>query len=123
MKEYQLGAVESRFADLIWAGAPITTGELVRQAEQALGWKRTTTYTVLKRLCERGLFQTRDSVVTALISREEFYAMKSCRFVEESFDGSLPAFLAAFTARKKLSPQEIDQIRRMIDACGEEENS
>ena len=123
MSDWKLGAVESRFADLIWAGAPITTGELVRQAEQALGWKRTTTYTVLKRLCERGLFQTRDSVVTALISREEFYAMKSRRFVEESFDGSLPAFLAAFTARKKLSPQEIDQIRRMIDACGEEENS
>ena len=120
MKEYQLGAVESRFADLIWAGAPIATGELVRQAEQALGWKRTTTYTVLKRLCERGLFQTQDSVVTDLISREEFYAMKSCRFVEESFDGSLPAFLAAFTARKKLSPQEIEQIHRMIDACGEE---
>lgn len=123
MKEYQLGAVESRFADLIWAGEPITTGELVRQAEQALSWKRTTTYTVLKRLCERGLFQTQDSVVTSRISREEFYAMKSRRFVEESFDGSLPAFLAAFTARKKLSPQEIDQIRRMIDACGEEEGS
>ena len=123
MKEYQLGAVESRFADLIWAGAPIATGELVRQAEQALGWKRTTTYTVLKRLCERGLFQTQDSVVTALISREEFYAMKSCRFVEESFVGSLPAFLAAFTARKKLSSQEIEQIRRMIDTCGEEEDT
>ena len=123
MKEYQLGAVESRFADLIWAGAPIATGELVRQAEQALGWKRTTTYTVLKRLCERGLFQTQDSVVTALISREEFYAMKSCRFVEESFDGSLPAFLAAFTARKKLSSQESEQIRRMIDTCGEEEDT
>lgn len=120
MKDYQLGAVESRFADLIWAGAPIATGELVRQADQTLGWKRTTTYTVLKRLCERGLFQTRDSVVTTLISREEFYAMKSRRFVEESFDGSLPAFLAAFTARKRLSPQEIEQIRRMIDACGEE---
>ena len=123
MKEYQLGAVESRFADLIWAGAPIATGELVRQAEQALGWKRTTTYTVLKRLCERGLFQTQDSVVTALISREEFYAMKSCRFVEESFDSSLPAFLAAFTARKKLSSQEIERIRRMIDTCGEEEDT
>ena len=123
MKEYQLGAVESRFADLIWAGAPIATGELVRQAEQALGWKRTTTYTVLKRLCERGLFQTRDGVVTALISRQAFYTGKSRRFVEESFDGSLPAFLAAFTARKKLSPQEIDQIRRIIDACGEEDGS
>lgn len=123
MKEYQLGAVESRFADLIWAGAPIATGELVRQAEQTLGWKRTTTYTVLKRLCERGLFQTRDGVVTALISRQAFYTGKSRRFVEESFDGSLPAFLAAFTARKKLSPQEIDQIRRIIDACGEEDGS
>ena len=78
MKDYQLGAVESRFADLIWAGAPIATGELVRQADQTLGWKRTTTYTVLKRLCERGLFQTRDSVVTALISREELEEEGPC---------------------------------------------
>ena len=114
---------EYRFCLILWEREPVTTTELVKLCRERLGWQKSTTYTVLKRLCERGLFQTRDSVVTALISREEFYAMKSRRFVEESFDGSLPAFLAAFTARKKLSPQEIDQIRRMIDACGEEENS
>ena len=114
---------EYRFCLILWEHEPVTTTELVKLCQAQLGWKRTTTYTVLKRLCERGLFQTQDSVVTALISREEFYAMKSCRFVEESFDGSLPAFLAAFTARKKLSSQEIEQIRRMIDTCGEEEDT
>ena len=121
MKEMRLGAVESRFADLIWQHEPITTGELVKLCREELCWKRTTTYTVLKRLCERGLFQTRDSVVTALLSREAFYSMQSRHFVEEAFDGSLPAFLAAFTARERLSPAEVEEIKRMIDAYGEEE--
>ena len=121
MKELRLGAVESRFADLIWRHAPLTTGELVKLCQEELCWKRTTTYTVLKRLCERGIFQTQDSVVTALLSREAFYSMQSRRFVEETFDGSLPAFLAAFTAREKLSPAEVEEIKRMIDAYGEEE--
>lgn len=121
MKELRLGAVESRFADLIWRHAPLTTGELVKLCQEELCWKRTTTYTVLKRLCERGIFQTQDSVVTALLSREAFYSMQSRRFVEETFDGSLPAFLAAFTAREKLSPAEVEEIKKMIEAYGEEE--
>ena len=121
MKELRLGAVESRFADLIWRHAPLTTGELVKLCREELCWKRTTTYTVLKRLCERGIFQTQDSVVTALLSRETFYSMQSRRFVEETFDGSLPAFLAAFTAREKLSPAEVAEIKKLIDGYGEEE--
>lgn len=121
MKELRLGAVESRFADLIWRHEPLTTGELVKLCQEELCWKRTTTYTVLKRLCERGIFQTQDSVVTALLSREAFYSMQSRRFVEETFDGSLPAFLAAFTAREKLSPAEVAEIKKLIDGYGEEE--
>lgn len=121
MKEYRLGAVEARFADLIWANAPLTTGELVKLCQKELQWKRTTTYTVLKRLCDREIFETRDSVVTARISREEFYACQSEEFVTESFGGSLPAFLAAFTARKGLSKADVEEIRKMIDAYGKEE--
>lgn len=116
MAELKLGAVESRFAELIWQGEPMTSTELVRQAEAALGWKKSTTYTVLKRLCQRGIFQNQDGKVTSLLSREEFYARQSEQFVEETFSGSLPAFLAAFTRRKKLSQEEIQQLQQLIDA-------
>ena len=121
MNDGRLGAVEARFADLIWAEEPITTAQLVKRCGEDFQWKRTTTYTVLKRLCERGIFQTRRSVVTSLISREDFYALRTRKFVEETFDGSLPAFLAAFTARQRLSREEVEEIRRMIDTWGEEE--
>ena len=121
MKAYRLGAVEARFADLIWANAPLTTGELVKLCQKELQWKRTTTYTVLKRLCEREIFETRDSVVTAKLSRKAFYACQSEEFVEESFGGSLPAFLAAFTARKKLSQADVAELRRMIESYEEGE--
>lgn len=120
MEEYRLGAVESRFADLIWANAPISSPELVQLCQKELNWKKSTTYTVLKKLCSRGIFENHDAVVTALVSREEFYARQSEQFVEESFDGSLPAFLAAFTRRKALSVREIAEIRAMIDSIGEE---
>ena len=116
MTELRLGAVESRFAELIWQGEPMTSTELVRQAEVTLGWKKSTTYTVLKRLCQRGIFQNRDGKVTSLLSREEFYARQSEQFVEDTFSGSLPAFLAAFTRRKKLSQEEIQQLQQLIDA-------
>lgn len=120
MEEMKLGAVESRFADIIWENQPLTTKELVKICENELNWKRTTTYTVLKKLCERGIFKTEDSTVSAIISKEEFQAMQSERFVDETFDGSLPAFIAAFTSRQKLSAEEIDEIRKMIDAYKEE---
>ena len=118
--ELKLGAVETRFADLIWQHAPLSSGELVKLCEAELDWKKSTTYTVLKKLCERGLFENRNGTVIARMEREEFYALQSEQFVEEAFDGSLPAFLAAFTQRKKLSPKEVAEIRRMIDSYKED---
>ena len=110
-----MGALESRFADLIWSHEPMASRDLIKIAEKELNWKSTTSYTVLKRLCERGIFQLRDKTVTSLISREEFYGMRSEQFVEETFDGSLPAFIAAFGTRKKLSGEEVEELKRLID--------
>ena len=122
MERITIGVIEAKFADIIWEKAPITTRELVKVGEEVFNWKRTTTYTVLKRLCERGLFIMEKSTVTPLLSREEFYAIQSERFVEESFKGSLPDFFAAFSTRKKPTAEEIDLLRSMIDAWGESRN-
>lgn len=110
-----MGVLESRFADIIWHNEPMSSRDLIKMAEKELNWKSTTSYTVLKRLCERGIFQLRNKIVTSLISREEFYGMKSEQFVEETFDGSLPAFIAAFGTRKKLSSEEVDELKKLID--------
>lgn len=115
MDKTKLGAVESRFADLIWANAPMTTAALVALAKDKLDWKRTTTYTVLKRLCERGLFDLADGTVTAKVSRAEFYEKQSREYVESAFDGSLPAFVAAFSRSRKLSAGEIEALQKLID--------
>ena len=115
MSDKKMGVLESRFADFIWNNEPIASGQLVKIAGKELGWKPTTSYTVLKRLCERGIFQNKDGVVTSLISRDEFYALQSERFVEEIFDGSLPAFLAAFGSRKRMSDAEIEDLKKIID--------
>ena len=115
MSELRMGAIESRFADMIWENEPVPSPELVKLAEREFNWKKSTTYTVLKRLCERGIFQNRGGVVTSLISRQDFYAVQSEKFVEETFSGSLPAFLAAFTTRKKLSEEEIAELQALID--------
>ena len=115
MSEKKMGLLESKFADFIWNNEPIASGQLVKMAEKELSWKSTTSYTVLKRLCERGIFQNQGGTVTSLISREEFYALQSERFVDESFDGSLPAFLAAFGSRKKMSDAEIEDLKKIID--------
>lgn len=119
MDERKLGVIEARFADLIWQNEPLSSGELVRLCEVELGWKKSTTYTVLKKLCQRGIFQNEGGTVSSLISREDFYAKQTQRFVDETFAGSLPAFIAAFTAQKTLTQQEIEEIRRMIDRAGE----
>ncbi len=111
----KMGPLESRFADLIWSHEPLPSRELVRLAAEALSWKATTSYTVLKRLCDRGLFQNQGGTVTSLVSRADFYAMQSEQFVEETFEGSLPAFLAAFSSRKQLSDREIDELKAIID--------
>jgi predicted transcriptional regulator len=120
MEELKLGIVEARFADIVWNNAPLSTKELVALCETELNWKRTTTYTVLKKLCERGIFKTEDSTVSVLISRDDFYAMQSEKFVEDTFGGSLPAFIAAFTSRKKISDKELEEIKRMISTFGKD---
>lgn len=116
MAEYKLGEVESIFADIIWNNEPLSSRHLAQLAEERLHWKRTTTYTILKRLCDRGLFCNEGGTVVSLVSREEFYARQSEQFVEETFNGSLPAFLAAFGSRKKLSDSEIEELQKIIDA-------
>ena len=115
MGDMKLGIIETRFAEIIWANAPLTTNQLIRLCAEKLEWKRTTTYTVLKKLCEKGIFKTENSMVTVLVSRQEFEGMQSEQFVEETFNGSLPAFLTAFNSRKKLSNAEIDEIQKLID--------
>lgn len=120
MIDYKLGVVESQFADIIWENEPMKTSELVTRCTEQLGWKRTTTYTVLKKLGEKGIFQMQDSVVTSLISKEDYYSMQSEQFVADTFEGSLPAFIAAFTKRKALSEQEINEIYHMIEHAREE---
>ena len=119
MSDYQMGAVESRFADIIWENQPITSTELVKRSEMLLNWKKSTTYTVLKRLCEKGIFENNGGIVTARISREAFASHQSQRFVQETFQGSLPAFLAAFSAGKKLTAEEIRELRKMVDSYEE----
>ena len=116
MVDIRMGEVESRFADIIWENGPINSGVLAQLAEEKLGWKKSTTYTVLKRFCQKGIFQNEKGVVSALVSKEEFRALQSEKIVEESFGGSLPAFLAAFSSRKKLSEDEISQLQRVIDS-------
>ncbi len=120
MEDIRLGEVEASFANIIWENEPISSGELVKKCQEALEWKKSTTYTVLKKLCERGIFKNEKSIVSSIISRDEYYAIQSESFVEETFDGSLPAFIAAFSKRKKLSAEEVAQLKSMIDAYGEE---
>lgn len=114
----KLGVVESKFADIIWNNEPISSGKLVELCKEKLDWKKSTTYTVLKKLCEKRIFKNDNGVVTSIISKEEFYAMQSEKFVAENFGGSLPAFIAAFTQRKYLSKKEIEEIQKMISSFG-----
>ena len=116
MEEYRLGVVETRFAELIWVHEPLTSGELVKLCAKELEWKKSTTYTVLKKLCDRGIFQNQDGLVTSVLSQKEFQSRQSRRFVEDTFSGSLPAFIAAFAEGGELSDQELLEIRRMIDS-------
>lgn len=112
--DYQMGAVESRFADIIWENEPVTSTVLARKSEETLNWKKSTTYTVLKRLCDKGIFINEKGTVRSLISRDDFYSLQSERFVEDTFEGSLPAFLTAFTKRKNLTEAEVEHLRRMV---------
>lgn len=116
MHELRMGTAEAKFAEMIWDYEPISSGDLAKLANTEFGWKKTTSFTVLKRLCERGLFQNQKGTVTSLIPKKEFYARHSELYVEKTFGGSLPAFLTAFGSRKKLTDNEIDEIQKIIDS-------
>lgn len=120
MHDVRLGMVEAQFADMIWQNAPLTTRELVSICARELNWKRTTTYTVLRKLCEKGIFHMENSLVTVVIPKETFSAMQSEQFVEQTFAGSLPSFVAAFTSRKKLSEKDRAEIKKLLDAFEED---
>ena len=119
----ELGEVQTRFAEIVWANAPIASGALAKICEHELEWKRPTTYTVLRKLCEKGLFENVDGIVQVKLTREQFYSSMSEQFVEESFSGSLPAFITAFTANKPLTNAEADEIMRMIASYRKERES
>lgn len=119
MKEYKLATLEARFADLIWQKEPISSPELVKLCEKEFDWKKSTTYTVLKKLCDRGIFKNENATVTSLVTREEFYGHKSREFVEDSFGGSIPKFLTAFMGGKKLTQKQAEEIKELIDGFTE----
>ena len=121
MNDWKLGAVETRFAELIWANEPLPSGALVKLCERELNWKKPTTYTVLRKLCEKGIFQNENGLVSSRISREEFRARQSEQFVRETYGGSLPAFIAAFTSRRGLSDAEAAEIQALIDKARRED--
>lgn len=121
MKRYKLAESEERFAELIWQNEPIGSGDLVKLSEKEMNWKKSTTYTVLKKLCEKGIFKNENAVVTSLISRDEYYARQSIWFVEDTFGGSLPKFLTAFISGKKISRQQAEELKRLIDEHKEAE--
>ena len=106
---------EYRFCLIMWEHEPVTTSELVKLCHDQLGWKRTTTYTVIKRLGERGVLKNEDGKITSLVSKEDAQAREINELVEEKFQGSLPAFVAAFTKRQDISNEELDEVQRMID--------
>lgn len=121
METFKLGEMESRFADLIWERAPIRTSELVKLCENQFNWKRTTTYTMLKRLCQRGLFSNKKGTVSIEMTKEEFQAGQGSAFIQEHFDGSLPLFLTAFSRKNNLNKEDIDKLQQMIDSYREED--
>lgn len=106
---------EYRFCLILWEHEPVKSSELVRLCQEQLGWKPTTTYTVIKRLSERGVLKNEDTMVSSLVSKDEVQAAEIDELVEKKFEGSLPAFVAAFTRHRKLSEKEIDEVQRMID--------
>ena len=120
--DIRLGAAENAFAQIVWDHEPISSGDLVKLCKKELNWARSTTYTVLRRLCDKGLFKMDEGIVSAVLTREGFIAAQTEAFMNDTFDSSLPAFIAAFTSGKKLNAKEAEEIRRLIDACVEDGN-
>ncbi|NLJ58939.1 MAG: BlaI/MecI/CopY family transcriptional regulator [Tissierellia bacterium] len=115
MKEYKLTESEEKFAELIWKNEPIGSGELVKLCEKEMNWKKSTTYTVLKKLCDKKVFQNNNAVVSSLITKDEYYSKQSIRFVEDTFGGSLPKFITAFFDGKKLNKKQAEELKKLID--------
>lgn len=120
VKNFELGAIQERFANIVWEHEPISSGDLAKVCAKELSWKRPTTYTVLRKLCEKGLLQNKDGIVVSLVSRDEFYSVKSEQIIEDSYRGSLPAFVAAFISRNDISAHEANEIQKMIDSFKKE---
>lgn len=113
---------EYRFCLILWENEPINSAKLARMCNEKLGWSRTTTYTVIRRLSDRGVVKNENSVVTSLVSKDEVQAAEIDELVKKTFEGSLPAFIAAFTRRKSLSREEVAEIRQMLDRCESDED-
>ena len=116
MEIYKLGEMEKRLADLIWANAPMTSKKLVELCADAFDWKRTTTYTMLKRLCDRGIFANENGTIIVLMEKEDFTLAQSQNFINETFDGSLPMFLTLFSKNKAMKKEDIDRLQQLIDS-------
>lgn len=115
MADYRLAEQESKFADIIWDNEPIASGDLIAISRDIMNWQKSTTYTILRRLCQRGLFKNQDSIITSLVSRDEFYSGQSRQYVERTFGGSLPKFVAAFVEGRKLSKKQAEELIRLIN--------
>ena len=115
MEDYKLGEQETRFADLIWDNAPITSPDLVKLAAEVMQWKKSTTYTMLRRLCERGIFKNESAMVSVILTRDQFYGGQSRKYVEDTFGGSLPRFITSFIGGKGLSDKQADELVRLIN--------
>jgi predicted transcriptional regulator len=122
MPEFKLSPLEAKFADIVWESAPITSPELVKICERKLNWKKSTMYTVLKKLCERGIFKNDHASVSVEVTKDEFYEGHSRKYVEDTFGGSLPKFLTAFIAGGKLSEKQAEEIKHLIDERKEGDN-
>ena len=115
MKVYTFTETEEKFANLIWQNEPIASGDLVKLSKKEMNWKKSTTYTVLKKLCEKGIFKNEDAMVSSLITEHEYNAKQSIIFVEDTFGGSLPKFLTAFINGKKISNKQAEELKKLID--------
>ncbi len=120
MADLKITESEEKFAELIWSNEPLGSGELVKLCEKEMSWKKSTTYTVLKNLIEKGLFKNENSVVSSIITRDEFYAKQSVSFVEDTFGGSLPKFFTAFIGGKKLNKEQAAELKKLIDQYEED---
>ncbi len=114
-KDIRMGELESRFVELVWQREPVPSGDLVLLCEKEMKWKKSTTYTVLRRLCQKGILKNEGAMVTSVVKKAEYMARCSEQIVEDTFEGSLPQFVAAFMSRKRLNRKQIDEIQRLID--------